>query len=88
MELVRVILPIPALRVLSGVRRVVEQRANFFGENFQAHNLKVIGSNPIPATRQQALENKSFSRAFCCSKFGWKFHSWKHRGSGRRKVAA
>jgi hypothetical protein len=50
MELVRVILPIPALRVLSGVRRVVEQRANFFGENFQTHNLKVTGSNPVPST--------------------------------------
>jgi hypothetical protein len=32
----------------------------------QTHNLKVIGSNPIPATSQQALENASFSRAFCC----------------------
>jgi hypothetical protein len=29
------------------------------------HNLKVIGSNPIPATRHQALENVSFSRVFC-----------------------
>src|SRR6185295_1873266 len=29
------------------------------------HNLKVIGSNPIPATKFQALENVSFSRAFC-----------------------
>jgi hypothetical protein len=54
----------------------------------QAHNLKVIGSNPIPATRHQALENKSFSRAFCCPNFGLKFRSWKRRGSGRRKVAA
>jgi hypothetical protein len=31
----------------------------------QAHNLKVTGSNPVPATRHQALENASFSRAFC-----------------------
>jgi hypothetical protein len=35
----------------------------------QAHNLKVIGSNPIPATSQQALENTRFSRAFCCARF-------------------
>ena len=54
----------------------------------QAHNLKVIGSNPIPATSQQALENMMFSRAFCCLDFGPKFRSWKRRGSGRRKVAA
>src|SRR5467141_3681963 len=54
----------------------------------QAHNLKVIGSNPIPATRQQALENAPFSRAFCRSNFGPKFRSWKRRGSGGRKVVA
>ena len=54
----------------------------------QAHNLKVIGSNPIPATRHQALENVSFSRAFCCPNFGRKSRSWKRRGSGRRKAAA
>src|SRR6266702_7623310 len=30
----------------------------------QAHNLKVIGSNPIPATKHQALENMTFSGAF------------------------
>ena len=54
----------------------------------QAHNLKVIGSNPIPATSHQALENAPFSRAFCCADFGPKFRSWKRRGSGRRKVAA
>jgi DNA-binding transcriptional LysR family regulator len=35
----------------------------------RTHNLKVIGSNPIPATRQQAIENASFSRAFCCREF-------------------
>ena len=35
----------------------------------QAHNLKVIGSNPIPATKFEALENVMFSRAFCCLKF-------------------
>ena len=54
----------------------------------QTHNLKVIGSNPIPATRHQALENTSFSRTFCCPNFGPKLRSWKRRGSGRRKVAA
>jgi hypothetical protein len=51
-------------------------------------SLKVIGSNPILATRQQALENTPFSRAFCCQNSGPKFRSWKRRGSGRRKVAA
>jgi hypothetical protein len=35
----------------------------------QAHNLKVIGSNPIPATRHQALENMTFSGVFCCREF-------------------
>jgi hypothetical protein len=54
----------------------------------QAHNLKVIGSNPIPATSHQALENTSFSMAFSCSDFDANFRSWKRRGSGRRKVAA
>ena len=54
----------------------------------QAHNLKVIGSNPIHATKFEALENVMFSRAFCCPDFGLKFRSWKRRGSGRRKVAA
>ena len=47
----------------------------------QAHNLKVIGSNPIPATKFQALENASFSRAFCCSQSGSKFRAWKRRGT-------
>ena len=56
--------------------------------DLQPHNLKVIGSNPIPATSQQALENMSFSRAFCCSAFEPKISSWKRRGSGRKKVAA
>ena len=46
----------------------------------QAHNLKVIGSNPIPATKCQALENLSFSRAFCCSGVG--------RSGGSRLAAA
>jgi hypothetical protein len=46
------------------------------------------GSNPIPATRQQALENASFSRAFCCLNSSSKFRSWKRRGSDRRKVVA
>jgi hypothetical protein len=32
--------------------------------------------------------NAAFSRAFCCSRFGSKFRSWKRHGSGRRKVAA
>ena len=54
----------------------------------QAHNLKVASSNLAPATKQQALEDVSFSRAFCCSQFGWKFCSWKRRGSGGTKVAA
>jgi hypothetical protein len=35
----------------------------------------------VPATRQQALENAPFSRAFCCSRFNWKFRLWKRRGS-------
>jgi hypothetical protein len=36
----------------------------------QAHNLKVIGSNPIPATRQwKALENIMFLRAFYSNSF-------------------
>ena len=51
----------------------------------QAHNLKVIGSNPIPATSQQALENIPFSRAFCCPNFGSKIRSWK-RQKERRSV--
>jgi hypothetical protein len=54
----------------------------------QTHNLKVIGSNPIPATKQQALENKMFSRAFCCTDFVRNFVRGSSRGSGRRKVAA
>jgi hypothetical protein len=55
----------------------------------QAHNLKVIGSNPIPATRHQALENKSFSRAFCCPDFDPKFRSRKRGaavGKSQRKT--
>jgi hypothetical protein len=49
----------------------------------RAHNLKVIGSNPIPATKQQALENAQFSRAFCCVDFGPKFRSWKRQEESR-----
>src|SRR5215216_5614167 len=33
----------------------------------QAHNLKVIGSNPIPATRKVPVNSMSW-RAFSCSK--------------------
>lgn len=36
----------------------------------QTHNLKVTGSNPIPATSHQTLENIMFSGAFCCREFG------------------
>jgi hypothetical protein len=50
----------------------------------QAHNLKVIGSNPIPETKQKAIENKMFSRAFAV----WISARNFVRGSGRRKVAA
>ena len=39
----------------------------------QAHNLKVIGSNPIPATSHQALESKSFSRAFAAPNLAGNF---------------
>jgi hypothetical protein len=58
------------------------------GTDIRKENLEVIGSNPIPATRQQALENTPFSRVFCRPDFGPKFLSWKRRGSGRRKVVA
>jgi hypothetical protein len=54
----------------------------------QAHNLKVIGSNPIPATSHQALESASFSRAFCCSKFGWIFRPWKRHEETRSAKSA
>jgi hypothetical protein len=42
-----------------------------------------IGGCASPQSRHPALENASFSRAFCCLNFGPKF-----RGSGREKVAA
>ena len=56
----------------------------------QAHNLKVASSNLAPATRQQALENASFSRAFCCSQSDSKFRSWKRReaAEGKSRVSA
>jgi hypothetical protein len=72
-------IPTGITRNLSGIAATVAR---------QAHNLKVTGSNPVPATRHQALENVSFSRAFCCPDFSAKFRSWKRRGSGGRKVAA
>ena len=33
----------------------------------QAHNLKVIGSNPIPATRQNAVKSMTWRRYFFCA---------------------
>src|SRR5712692_6169927 len=33
----------------------------------QAHNLKVIGSNPIPATRQNAVRSTTWRRYFFCA---------------------
>jgi hypothetical protein len=54
----------------------------------QAHNLKVAGSNPAPATNQQAPENMTFSGAFRFPYLGSENPPWKRRGSGRRKVAA
>src|SRR3981081_2845482 len=53
-----------------------------------SHNLKVIGSNPIPATRQQTLENVRFSKVFCCPNFGRRFHSWKRREESRSVKSA
>ena len=35
----------------------------------QAHNLKVIGSNPIPATKSKARNAKALA-GFCMRKFG------------------
>jgi hypothetical protein len=32
----------------------------------QAHNLKVVGSNPTPATRTQPLETVQFLGVFLC----------------------
>jgi hypothetical protein len=49
----------------------------------QAHNLKVTGSNPVPATRQQALENMMFSRAFCCGEIDRQWRSWKYQEERR-----
>jgi len=54
----------------------------------QTHNLKVIGSNPIPATKLQALENMMFSKAFCYFKFGWKSRLWKRQEESRGAKSA
>jgi hypothetical protein len=48
----------------------VTGRPDGYRADLLPHNLKVTGSNPVPATRHQAFENASFSRAFCCPYFG------------------
>jgi hypothetical protein len=55
-------------------------------EDLEPHNLKVIGSNSISATKYQALENMMFSRAFCCRYFGSKFRWWKRQKESRSAV--
>jgi hypothetical protein len=42
----------------------------------------------LSATRQQALENMIFSRAFCCRKFGQHYSSWKRREESRSANSA
>jgi hypothetical protein len=58
--------PNPLLRgyFLNAGAKVPQDRNREYDRRRQTHNLKVIGSNPIPATSHQALENKSFSRVF------------------------
>jgi hypothetical protein len=50
------------------------------------HNLKVIGPNPIPATRHQALENMMFSGTFCCPNFELKSLVEASGGKSKRKI--
>jgi hypothetical protein len=61
----------------------VTGRQDGYRADLLPHNLKVIGSNLIPATKLQALENASFSRAFCCPNFGLKCRSWKRQEESR-----
>jgi hypothetical protein len=50
----------------------------------QAHNLKVIGSNPIPATRQQALESGFRFQGLFAARIWRHEHGLRHKS--RRKL--
>ena len=56
---------------------------------YQTHNLKVVGSNPTPATKK-SLENIEFSRAFSFCEIGelaiWQTIGKHFDSNGRRRV--
>ncbi len=54
-----------------------------FVRGAQAHNLKIIGSNPIPAASQQVLEIVWFQWLFAVATL-LKFCPWKRGGSSRK----
>ena len=65
----------------------------------QAHNLKVVGSNPTPATKIKPLKTKTFSGVFSCLEKGqlgglandWqtmRMSIWTIRGSARAAIRA
>ena len=65
--------------------RTVCSAACFEIHTRQAHNLKVTGSNPVPATRQSS-EKMMVSGAFCCRALGQQCRSCGLR-VGRRAAA-
>jgi hypothetical protein len=54
----------------------------------QAHNLKVIGSNPIPATRHQALVFKGFLLSEFWPEISFVEASWKRQEESRSAESA
>jgi hypothetical protein len=60
-------------------------------ENHQVHNLKVTGSNAVPATSHQAIENASFSMVLLSDawlEISFVEATWKRREESRSVKSA